>query len=93
MSRAKKGWAVTKDLKAGNKACVASGYAYSFWGRNWRGSKDDLWETVMLSKKHCGQVVGKRRIDGAPATVLRVRGKYVAALPSAFSQFRGAKRR
>ena len=61
-------------------ACVRAGYMYEFEGRrNWRSSKDDRWDVVVRDAQ-CGRLVGERRIDGAQVKVVRVRGKYYAAL-------------
>lgn len=74
-------------MAAQKKACLRDGYAYQFDGkRNWNSSKDDRWDIVMLSKTHCGTVVGKRRIDGSTVNVIRVRGRYYAAQPHAFKR-------
>jgi hypothetical protein len=90
MSRAKR----ADDAYAGKKgatACVHGGYVYEFQGRgsrNWKKSPDEKWDTIMLGKKHCGRIVGTRKIDGSFVNVITVRGQYIAALPHAFSSRR-----
>lgn len=66
--------------------CIGSGYRYEFTGkRNWRRSADDNWE-VEMGKVMCGRPVGTRRIDGAQVTVLKVGGKFYAAVSHAIKR-------
>ncbi len=55
-----------------------SGYAYEYAGRNWRSTKDDNWDTVMISPDGAFKFVGRRRIDGSEVNVWKWRGKHVA---------------
>jgi len=66
-----------------NRVCIESGYKYEYVGHGgkgakWRSSSDALWDTV-VNKAVCGKLVGHRRIDGAPVTVVRAGGKLYAA--------------
>ncbi len=63
------------------RVCLDSGYKYEFAGGArgaYRSSGDDWWDTVM-TKAVCGKLVGHRRIDGAPVTIVRAGGKVYAA--------------
>lgn len=63
--------------------CISSGYMFLFTGkRQWRASKDDMWDTVVRDET-CGRVMGIRTIDGSRVTVIRKGKKYYAALPHA----------
>jgi hypothetical protein len=60
------------------RSCTGSGYRFEFSGkRNWRSSKDDNWNTE-VGKNMCGRVVGRRRIDGAECSVIKVGRKFYA---------------
>ncbi len=76
--------------------CIGSGYRYEFEGkRNWRSSSDERWQ-IEMGKIMCGRPVGTRRIDGAQVTVLKVGGKYYAAVSHAIrakGPLGGARRR
>ena len=87
------------------RVCIDSGYRYEYAGGRggrWKSSRDDSWDTE-VGKVVCGKLVGHRRIDGAPVTVVRARGKLFAAthatrgLPASKSkpgtQFVGGRRR
>lgn len=67
----------------GKRVCLRSGYKYEFEGKSrWRGSSPERWQTVM-GKAVCGKQVGMRTIDGSRVVVVKARGKFYAALPSA----------
>jgi hypothetical protein len=63
------------------RVCLDSGYKYEYDGPargQWKSSSDERWDTV-VHKVVCGKLVGHRRIDGAPVTVVRAGGKLYAA--------------
>lgn len=63
------------------RVCLDSGYKFAYDGPargRWKTSSDERWDTVMF-KAVCGLLVGHRRIDGTPVTVVRAGGKLYAA--------------
>ncbi len=63
------------------RVCLDSGYKFEYDGPargRWKSSSDERWDTVMKGAV-CGKMVGHRRIDGAPVTVVRAGKKLYAA--------------
>ena len=70
------------------RTCIKSGYMFEFQGkRRWRASSSELWETV-VRRNMCGRLVGYRTVDGSRGVVVKVRGKFMAALPHAVAKVR-----
>lgn len=57
-----------------------SGYAFEYGGRNWRSTKDDNWDIVVITpdRSFSFKFVGRRYVDGSEVNVWKWRDKYVA---------------
>ncbi len=68
------------------RVCLDSGYKFVYAPTSsakaakvrWKSAGDAYWDTE-VTKAVCGKLVGHRRIDGAPVTVVRAGGKLYAA--------------
>jgi hypothetical protein len=55
----------------GDRVQVESGYAYELQGSNWQRSKDDDWETVVITPGNFVTYLGIRYIDGRQVAVFK----------------------
>lgn len=57
-----------------------SGYGFEYDGRNWRSTKDDNWDIVVITPDASFpfKFVGRRRVDGSEVNVWKWRDRYIA---------------